>query len=115
MVVMRRALAAGPRLTGELPEVPYEELNRNYVSAAARSLISEQQLAVLQVSAIIRCCHPRRVTRTDVCISCKSWLVYKPGVWSLHCNSPSILVDIFLCAPSILWLYGVWSNNMSGV
>ncbi|CAL8466168.1 g5704 [Coccomyxa elongata] len=48
MVVMRRALAAGPRLTGELPEVPYEELNRNYVSAAARSLISEQQLAVLQ-------------------------------------------------------------------
>ena len=51
MVVMRRALAVGAgRAPGDLPEVPYEELNRNYVSAAARSLISEQQLAVLQVT-----------------------------------------------------------------
>lgn len=48
MVIMRRALAQGVR-HDELPHVPYEDLNRNFVSAAARSLISEQQLAVLQV------------------------------------------------------------------
>lgn len=57
MVVMRRALAHGARPAAGgggdhgLPEVPYEELNRNYVSAAARNLISEQQLAVLQASS----------------------------------------------------------------
>ena len=80
MVVMRRALAAGPRLTGELPEVPYEELNRNYVSAAARSLISEQQLAVLQVAALTRGCTCRQVIRRDahVSYSCDNSLMCKP-------------------------------------
>ena len=48
MVIIRRALALGTRHE-DMPLVPYEDLNRNFVSAAARSLISEQQSAVLQV------------------------------------------------------------------
>ena len=49
MVIIRRALAQGQR--GSLPpEIEYEDLNKNFVSAAARHLISEQQLAVLQVT-----------------------------------------------------------------
>ena len=52
MVLLRRALVAGARgdpAGGSGADVPYEDLNRQFVSAAARSLISEQQLAVLQV------------------------------------------------------------------
>ena len=48
MVIIRRALAQGQR-TSLPPEIEYEDLNKNFVSAAARHLISEQQLAVLQV------------------------------------------------------------------
>jgi hypothetical protein len=48
MVIIRRALAQGARHE-DMASVTYEDLNRNFVSAAARSLISEQQLAVLQV------------------------------------------------------------------
>lgn len=49
MVIIRRALAQGHR--SSLPaEIEYEDLNKNFVSAAARHLISEQQLAVLQVT-----------------------------------------------------------------
>ena len=51
MVILRRSLAAGARGDAGPGDVPYEDLNRHFVSAAARSLISEQQLAVLQVRA----------------------------------------------------------------
>ncbi len=50
MVIIRRALAQGSHANGGA-EIEYEDLNKNFVSAAARSLISEQQLAVLQVAA----------------------------------------------------------------
>ncbi len=72
MVVMRRALAAGGARGaqgGDLPEVPYEELNRNYVSAAARSLISEQQLAVLQVTRNAQTLH-LRIRNAVLCVWC---------------------------------------------
>jgi chloride channel 7 len=48
MVILRRALAAGARREAAPGDVAYEDLNRHFVSAAARSMISEQQLAVLQ-------------------------------------------------------------------
>ena len=51
MVIIRRALAQGQR-SGLPPEIEYEDLNKNFVSAAARHLISEQQLAVLQVKML---------------------------------------------------------------
>ena len=57
MVIIRRALAQGSHSNGGA-EIEYEDLNKNFVSAAARSLISEQQLAVLQVAssfALIPC------------------------------------------------------------
>lgn len=54
MVIIRRALAQGHR-SSLPPEIEYEDLNKNFVSAAARHLISEQQLAVLQVTRS----HPR--------------------------------------------------------
>lgn len=57
MVIIRRALARGSHSNG-VAEIEYEDLNKNFVSAAARSLISEQQLAVLQVTssfALIPC------------------------------------------------------------
>ena len=57
MVIIRRALAQGSHSNGGA-EIEYEDLNKNFVSAAARSLISEQQLAVLQVTsslALIPC------------------------------------------------------------
>ena len=50
MVIIRRALAQGSHSNGGA-EIEYEDLNKNFVSAAARSLISEQQLAVLQVTS----------------------------------------------------------------
>lgn len=37
--------------TSSLPDVPYEELNRHFVSAEGRALLSEQQLAVMRVPA----------------------------------------------------------------
>ena len=50
MVIIRRALAQGHRPVASMAaEIDYEDLNRNFVSAAARHLISEQQLAVLEV------------------------------------------------------------------
>ena len=50
MVIIRRALAQGHRPAASMAaEIDYEDLNRNFVSAAARHLISEQQLAVLEV------------------------------------------------------------------
>lgn len=50
MVIIRRALAQGQRPVASMAaEIDYEDLNRNFVSAAARHLISEQQLAVLEV------------------------------------------------------------------
>ncbi len=51
MVIIRRALAQGHR-SSLPPEIEYEDLNKNFVSAAARHLISEQQLAVLQVTRL---------------------------------------------------------------
>ena len=47
MVLLRRALARGS--TANL-EVTYEDLNHQFVTAAARHLIWEQHMAVLQVS-----------------------------------------------------------------
>ena len=47
MVLLRRALARGS--TTNL-EVTYEDLNHQFVTAAARHLIWEQHMAVLQVS-----------------------------------------------------------------
>ena len=49
MVIIRRALGRGHQ-SSLPPEIEYEDLNKNFVSAAARHLISEQQLAVLQVT-----------------------------------------------------------------
>lgn len=46
MVLLRRALARGS--TANL-EVTYEDLNHQFVTAAARHLIWEQHMAVLQV------------------------------------------------------------------
>ena len=46
IVLLRRAVLGR---SDEPEAVEYEELNKQHVSAAARSLISEQQLAVLQV------------------------------------------------------------------
>ena len=43
--------ASGPAFnlsTSTLPDVPYEELNRSFVSAEGRALLSEQQLAVMR-------------------------------------------------------------------
>ena len=47
MVLLRRALARGT--TANL-EVTYEDLNHQFVTAAARHLIWEQHMAVLQVN-----------------------------------------------------------------
>ena len=49
MVVLRRCLAAGGTAAMANEPVPYEELSRHVVTAAARSYVSEQQMAVLQV------------------------------------------------------------------
>ena len=48
MVLLRRALGRGTAAIAD--DLPYEDLNRQYVSAAARSLVSQQQLAILQVA-----------------------------------------------------------------
>ncbi|KAK9806419.1 hypothetical protein WJX73_004486 [Symbiochloris irregularis] len=48
MVLLRRALVPGGVEALHDDVIPYEELNRQVVTAAARSLVSEQQLAVLQ-------------------------------------------------------------------
>jgi len=42
------AAAAANLSTSSLPDVPYEELNRHFVSAEGRALLSEQQLAVMR-------------------------------------------------------------------
>ena len=68
MVIIRRALAQGHR-SSLPPEIEYEDLNKNFVSAAARHLISEQQLAVLQVT-----CSP-------LCPACCSWGMWQPRRW----------------------------------
>ena len=52
MVILRRALAVGGVEALQHDVIPYEELNRHVVTAAARSLVSEQQLAVLQVTPV---------------------------------------------------------------
>ena len=49
MVLLRRSLAAGGTAAMAHEPVPYEELSRHVVTAAARSYVSEQQMAVLQV------------------------------------------------------------------
>lgn len=49
MVLLRRCLAAGGTAAMANEPVPYEELSRHVVTAAARSYVSEQQMAVLQV------------------------------------------------------------------
>ena len=49
MVLLRTAMLRG---SASSLDVTYEELNRQFVSAAARSLITEQQMAVLQVRDI---------------------------------------------------------------
>lgn len=49
MVLLRRCLAAGGAAAVAAHPVPYEELSRHVVTAAARSYVSEQQMAVLQV------------------------------------------------------------------
>ena len=52
MVLLRRVMARGlPRANGDAgqDDIAFEDLSRHFVSAAARSLILEQQLAVLQV------------------------------------------------------------------
>ena len=48
LVLLRRISGMGPPLSGS-DEVTYEELNQQHVSAAARSLVSQQQHAALQV------------------------------------------------------------------
>jgi hypothetical protein len=56
MVLLRRVMARGLPAPGgaggaggaAADDVSFEDLSRNFVSAAARSLILEQQLAVLQ-------------------------------------------------------------------
>ena len=42
------AAAAAGLSTSTLPDVPYEELNRSFVSAEGRALLSEQRLAVMR-------------------------------------------------------------------
>ena len=62
MVLLRRVMARGlPRADGDAgqDDVTFEDLSRHFVSAAARSLILEQQLAVLQVCAVQRSKVPR--------------------------------------------------------
>ena len=54
MVLLRRVMARGlPRANADAAQddIAFEDLSRHFVSAAARSLILEQQLAVLQVRA----------------------------------------------------------------
>lgn len=52
--------------------VPYEELNRHVVTAAARSLVSEQQLAVLQVRPQLSMLHlPLCMTSFDRLVICE--------------------------------------------
>ena len=51
MVLLRRALARGT--TASL-DVTYEDLNHQFVTAAARHLIWEQHMAVLQVGTLSR-------------------------------------------------------------
>ena len=48
MVLLRRCLAPGGAAAVAAHPVPYEELSRRVVTAAARSYVSEQQMAVLQ-------------------------------------------------------------------
>ena len=54
MVLLRRALAR--RTTANL-DVTYEDLNQQFVSAAARQLIWDQHMAVLQVAGCL-CAQP---------------------------------------------------------
>ena len=54
MVLLRRGLAAGGTAAIAAGPVPYEELSRHVVTAAARSYVSEQQMAVLQVRTQLR-------------------------------------------------------------
>ncbi len=49
-VVLRRVLVRGS--ARGLPLLSYQDLNRQYVSAAARTLLAEQQLQLLQVDAL---------------------------------------------------------------
>ena len=54
MVLLRRVMARGlPRANADAAQddIAFEDLSRHFVSAAARSLILEQQLAVLQARA----------------------------------------------------------------
>ena len=73
MVILRRALAPGGLEALRNHVIPYEELNRHVVTAAARSLVSEQQLAVLQASPgpyhSVSCWHQRgaRFPASDPC------------------------------------------------
>ena len=53
MVILRRALVPlGGIEALRNGVVPFEELNRQVVSAAARTLVCEQELAVLQVGEL---------------------------------------------------------------
>ena len=70
MVIIRRALAQGHRPGASMaPELDYEDLNRNFVSAAARHLISEQQLAVLEVPVHAPCSHDSTHLVDCACLS----------------------------------------------
>ncbi len=54
MVLLRRVMARGlPAAGGGNDDIAFEDLSRHYVSAAARSLILEQQLAVLQARGLL--------------------------------------------------------------
>ena len=56
MVLLRRAMARGLPAAGDggaNDDIAFEDLSRHFVSAAARSLILEQQLAVLQVRSLL--------------------------------------------------------------
>ena len=50
MVLLRRCMAAGGTAAVAANPVAHEELSRHVVTAAARSYVSEQQMAVLQAS-----------------------------------------------------------------
>lgn len=50
MVLLRQALGRGTFGNGALS---YSDLNRRYVSSAAQRIISEQQMAVLQVPRLV--------------------------------------------------------------
>ena len=83
MVILRRSLAAGARNGADAGDVSYEDLNRHFVSAAARSLISEQQLAVLQVGARVHACD------YGSCCTSKAWAgVCFRGPFFCHSGSP---------------------------